>query len=157
MTRRRKLRGDPAVGPQNPPHCGTQYPDLAGPGEHTLSIFLISFGTIMTAIITVLAVSPSGTLEIPATYVSCQAGTVLGTVFGEPGLVCLQRSRREKRSRHLEMVVLERQLCALSEGLTFVLPVHRFHSIETTNRRWKILEKLLQRGISVYLSGIVPI
>lgn len=44
------------------------------------------------------------------------------------------------------MAVLGRQLCALSEGLTFVLPVHRFHSIEPTNHRWKILEKTITTG-----------
>lgn len=67
---------------------------------HTLPTFplgpLTDFDTGTAAITAVFAVSPRGTLEIPAPDVPSHAGTALSAASGDPGPACLQKPWEEK-------------------------------------------------------------
>ena len=54
---------------------------------------LTDFGAATAAILDVLAVSPRGTLEVPAQDGPSCAGAGLGAASVDPGLVCLQKPR----------------------------------------------------------------
>lgn len=60
---------------------------------------LTDFGTGSAAIVALLAVSPWGTLEIPALDDASHAATALSTVTGDPGPTCLQKPWKEKGSK----------------------------------------------------------
>lgn len=102
------------MAPHNPFRSGTPYPRfhrLRGlssflphlwppqPRAHPPHLphgSLTDFGTLAVASRNVFAVSPRGTLEIPAQDDPSHAGTALGAASVDPGLVCLQKPREGK-------------------------------------------------------------
>lgn len=109
--RRRALRRDPArQGDLRVPSSSDTAPSSFSPLPLSLTflttpastttpapgIALTDFGAVTAAITIVLAVGLWGTLGILALDGPFYAGTGLGTVFGGPGLACLQKAGSEK-------------------------------------------------------------